>query len=194
MDISRRNFLKAGAVASALGLGGAALAGCSSPSSASESKAKAKDSAEYDPMAWLGEAPDLTPEQCDETVETEVLVVGSALAGSMAAYGAVKNGAKVKVVFPVEGAIFPGESVQILKNCKHPENAKKFVDYMLSEKVQNAVGMNLTVRPLRKGATLADYMTPNDKIKLAPNYDEKWVSENKAKITKMFSEHMEKSL
>lgn len=32
MDISRRNFLKAGAVASALGLGGAALAGCSSPS------------------------------------------------------------------------------------------------------------------------------------------------------------------
>lgn len=27
----------------------------------------------------------------------------------------VKNGAKVKVVFPVEGAIFPGESVQILK-------------------------------------------------------------------------------
>ena len=99
-----------------------------------------------------------------------------------------------KVVFPVEGAIFPGESVQILKNCKHPENAKKFVDYMLSEKVQNAVGMNLTVRPLRKGATLADYMTPNDKIKLAPNYDEKWVSENKAKITKMFSEHMEKSM
>ena len=98
MDISRRNFLKAGAVASALGLGGAALAGCSSPSSASESKAKAKDSAEYDPMAWLGEAPDLTPEQCDETVETEVLVVGSALAGSMAAYGAVKNGAKVNVI------------------------------------------------------------------------------------------------
>lgn len=38
MDISRRNFLKPGAVASALGLGGAALAGCSSPSSASESE------------------------------------------------------------------------------------------------------------------------------------------------------------
>ena len=106
----------------------------------------------------------------------------------------VKSGAKVQVVFPVEGAIFPGESVQILKNCKHPENAKKFVDYMLSEKVQNAVGMNLTVRPLRKGATLASYMTPTDKIKLPPKYDEKWVSENKAKITKMFSEHMEKSM
>ena len=52
----------------------------------------------------------------------------------------VKEGAAVEVVFPKEGAIFPGESVQILKDCKHPENAKKFVDYMLSEKIQNAVG------------------------------------------------------
>ena len=97
MDISRRNFLKAGAVASALGLGGVALAGCGSPSSSKEEKA-ATASADYDPMAWLGDAPALTPEQCDETVETEVLVVGSALAGSMAAYGAVKNGAKVNVI------------------------------------------------------------------------------------------------
>ena len=49
----------------------------------------------------------------------------------------VKDGAAVEVVFPKEGAIFPGESVQILKNCKHPENAKKFVDFMLSEQVQS---------------------------------------------------------
>ena len=45
----------------------------------------------------------------------------------------VKDGAPVEVVFPKEGAIFPGESVQILKNCKHPENAKKFIDFMLSD-------------------------------------------------------------
>ncbi|MEG0831291.1 MAG: hypothetical protein RSF75_02970, partial [Acidaminococcaceae bacterium] len=66
--------------------------------------------------------------------------------------------------------------------------------YMLSEKIQNAVGQNLTVRPLRKDAKLADYMTPANKIKLVPNFDEKWVSENKGKITKLFSEHMEKSM
>lgn len=106
----------------------------------------------------------------------------------------VKNGAAVEVVFPKEGAIFPGESVQILNNCKHPENAKKFVDYMLSEKVQNAVGTNLTVRPLRRDAKLADYMTPMSEIKLFDNYDESWVSENKTKISEIFSEHMEKSM
>lgn len=106
----------------------------------------------------------------------------------------VKNGAPVEVVFPKEGAIFPGESVQILKGCKHPENAKKFVDYMISEKTQNAVGMNLTVRPLRKNTNLASYMTPMSDIKLFDNYDEGWVSANKTKITQLFSKHMEKSM
>ena len=106
----------------------------------------------------------------------------------------VKEGAAVEVVFPKEGAIFPGESVQILKGCKHPENAKKFVDYMLSEKIQNAVGSNLTVRPLRKDAILADYMTPQSEIKLFDNYDEGWVAEHKVEITNLFSEHMETSM
>ncbi|HIU63980.1 MAG TPA: extracellular solute-binding protein [Candidatus Avacidaminococcus intestinavium] len=106
----------------------------------------------------------------------------------------VKNGAKVAVVFPTEGAIFPGESVQIIKNSKHPENAKKFVDFMLSEEIQSAIGKELTVRPLRKGVELADYMTPIDKIKLTSNYDEAWVAANKAEISKKFSEQLEKSM
>lgn len=106
----------------------------------------------------------------------------------------VKSGADVEVVFPKEGALYAPQSVQIIKNCKHPDNAKKFVDYMLSEKVQNLVGTTLTVRPLRQGAKLADYMTPADKIKLAPKFNEKWVSENKEKFTKTFTEHLEKTL
>lgn len=106
----------------------------------------------------------------------------------------VKEGANVEVVFPEEGTIFPGESVQIIKNCKHPENAKKFVDFMLSEKIQNKVGTELTVRPLREGAKLADYMTPQDQIKLISNYDEGWVATNKAAITSKFVEHLESSM
>lgn len=106
----------------------------------------------------------------------------------------VKEGANVEVVFPVEGTIFPGESVQIIKNCKHPENAKKFVDFMLTEKIQNKVGSELTVRPLREGAKLADYMTPQNQIKLIGNYDEGWVATNKATITNKFSEHLESSM
>ncbi|MBQ7417517.1 MAG: extracellular solute-binding protein, partial [Acidaminococcaceae bacterium] len=106
----------------------------------------------------------------------------------------VKSGAPVEVVFMKEGALYAPQSVQIIKNCKHPENAKKFVDYMLSEKIQNLVGTTLTVRPLRKNAKLADYMTPASKIKIAPKFNEKWVSENKDKFTKEFTKHLEKSM
>ena len=103
----------------------------------------------------------------------------------------VKNGAPVRVVFPKEGAIFPGESVQIIKDCKHPENAKKFVDYMLSQKIQEAAGKELTVRPLRKDVTLASYMTPMKDIALFPNYDEGWVAQHKNEIVAMWNKHLE---
>lgn len=106
----------------------------------------------------------------------------------------VKEGAAVEVVFPEEGTTFPGESVQILKDCKHPENAKKFVDYMLTEEVQNRVGTTLTVRPLREGAELADYMTPQSEIKLFDNHNEGWVADNKVNITDKFSEVLESSM
>lgn len=105
-----------------------------------------------------------------------------------------KNGAAVEVVFPADGSVFPGESVQIIANCKHPENAKLFVDFMLSEQVQSWVGENLTVRPLRDGIELADYMTPMSEITLASNYDEAWVAENKDAITKLYSEALENSM
>ena len=104
------------------------------------------------------------------------------------------NGASVRVVFAKEGAIFPGESVQIIKGCKNLENAKKFVDYMLSEKIQNLVGTTLTVRPLRENAGLADYMTPTVDIHLFENYSESWVAENKAEIVKMFTDHLEMAM
>lgn len=106
----------------------------------------------------------------------------------------VKEGANVSVVFPSDGAIFPGESVQIVKGAKNLENAKKFVDFMLSEEIQNKVGSTLTVRPLREGAELADYMTPVEEIKQFDNYDEGWVSQNKAAITERYTDVLENSM
>lgn len=105
-----------------------------------------------------------------------------------------QNGAPVDVVFPEEGAIFPGESVQIIKDADNLDNAKRFVDFLLSEDMQNKVGSELTVRPLREDTKLADYMIPTEDIELAKNYDEKWVSENKDEITKKFTEIVEQSM
>jgi fumarate reductase flavoprotein subunit len=44
---------------------------------------------------WLGEPPVLTLEQCQKTVEADVVVVGAALAGEFAAYAAILEGASV---------------------------------------------------------------------------------------------------
>ena len=87
-NISRRSLLKSGAAATA-----AAAVAAAAPAAA-----RADEAAAAKPEDWLGEPPALTVDDCVETVECEVLVVGSALAGSMAAYGAVKNGAKVVII------------------------------------------------------------------------------------------------
>ncbi|BAL01576.1 iron(III) ABC transporter iron(III)-binding protein [Oscillibacter valericigenes Sjm18-20] len=119
-------------------------------------------------------------------------VVGLTWEDPAAAY--VRDGVAVKVVFPEEGAILPGESVSIIKGCAHMNNAKKFVDYMLSEDCQNYVGQNLTVRPLRKDATLSEYLTPWNEITSIKSYDGNWVAENKGTITETYTEHMEASM
>ena len=99
MDLTRRNFLKAGAAAGLFGLGAASLTGCGTPETVGKEETSGEQSSnEYDDKSWLGEAPVLTPADCEETKECEVLIVGSALSGSMAAYGALKNGAQVTVI------------------------------------------------------------------------------------------------
>ncbi|MGN7286513.1 extracellular solute-binding protein [Shouchella rhizosphaerae] len=105
-----------------------------------------------------------------------------------------QSGAAVEVVFPTEGVVYPGQSIQIIKGTKNLENAKKFVDYVLSEEVQSRTGQELTVRPLREGVEVADYMTPQEEIKLFDEYDEMFIIENMDDITARYVEVLEGSL
>lgn len=52
----------------------------------------------------------------------------------------------LKVVYPEEGAVWLPSGVAIVKNCKNPENAKKFVDFLISEEGQ-ACYADTTIRP-----------------------------------------------
>lgn len=71
-----------------------AFIGCS-PQASSETKDADAASGASD---WLGLPPDLKPEDCVDTVETDIVVVGSALAGVMSAYSAMQNGANVTMI------------------------------------------------------------------------------------------------
>jgi len=97
----------------------------------------------------------------------------------------------VKVVYPKEGVIFPGQSVQIVKNAPHLEAAQKFVDYVLSEEVQTAVAAELNLRPLRAGIPVNSKMIPNEEIKLFDTYSAAYIAENKPKIVNTYIEHVE---
>lgn len=92
MEMNRRRFV-AGATAAA----GLSLAGVGSAMAAA---------ADFDPSvtasvednAWLGEAPQINDDQCVETVDCDVLVIGSGGSGTTAAVSAALEGAQVLVV------------------------------------------------------------------------------------------------
>ena len=100
MSMDRRSFVRgAGAAVAAGALAGTALAEEAAPSWSNVSiDASQFEAEEREIPSWVGEAPAITPEDCVETVETDVLVVGSALAGCLSAYSALNNGAKVVMI------------------------------------------------------------------------------------------------
>ena len=79
----------------------------------------------------------------------------------------IKDGAtNIKVVYPVEGTVFLPAQIGIVKNAKNVENAKAFVDFMLSEDAQRFLAENTTSRNVREVEYKNDVMTPLADIKL----------------------------
>ncbi|MBJ6360051.1 ABC transporter substrate-binding protein [Paenibacillus sp. GCM10012307] len=99
----------------------------------------------------------------------------------------VKDGAPVKVVFPSEGAVFLDAGAGIVKGAKHEDNAKQFLDFLISQAGQDALGQETTNRPLRADAQISDFMTPITDIKVIDE-DVKYVAENKKAIVERYME------
>lgn len=99
----------------------------------------------------------------------------------------VKDGAPVKVVYAKEGVIYNDATIQIINGAKHPENAKKFIDYVISAEVQDLMGTELCNRAVREGAKVGAHMVPIDDIKVINN-DKEWTVENKQYLVEKFTE------
>lgn len=69
----------------------------------------------------------------------------------------VSQGANVSIVYMDEGTVFTPTTLGIFKDCKHLENAKKFVDLVLSQEVQNILCKDLCLRPIRDDVDYPDY-------------------------------------
>lgn len=77
------------------------------------------------------------------------------------------KGAPVEFVFPSEGVSAVTEPVAILSTSKNAEAAKKFVDYVLSEKGQEGF-LKLGYIPARNGMPVPEGFPARDTIKVLP--------------------------
>lgn len=67
---------------------------------------------------------------------------------------AKKEGYPVDFIFPKDGSMVADNSMAIVKGAKHPELAKKFVDFILGDEMQ-ALGAEYLYIPVKKGVVEA---------------------------------------
>jgi len=91
-----------------------------------------------------------------------------------------RAGADLKVVYPIEGTSKVPSPIAIVKGAKNLENAKLFVNFILSKEVQSKLG-EVNRRSVRKDLQLPSFMVANDKLGDVP-YDTEWIGANKDRI------------
>ncbi|PXX80578.1 ABC transporter substrate-binding protein [Dielma fastidiosa] len=99
----------------------------------------------------------------------------------------VRDGAPVKIVYPVEGSVYLPATTGIIKNAKNMENAQLFVDFITSKEVQDIYGTTLTNRPVLKEVEVADFMTPMDEI-VRIEEDREYVNSHKDEIVEKYKD------
>lgn len=99
----------------------------------------------------------------------------------------VKDGAtNIEIVYPKEGSVFLPAGSGIVKGAKNMDNAKLFIDFLLSEEVQNIFGETLTNRPVRIGAKTGSHMKDYSTLPLIFE-DMEYVFTNKKQIVERYT-------
>lgn len=99
----------------------------------------------------------------------------------------IKDGAPVEIVYPEEGTLFSASTAGIIKNCPNMDNAKLFMDFILSQEIQSVFGSELGNRPVNKDAKLADSLTPTASIKTVI-LDQGYINEHKDDVVNRFKD------
>ena len=90
----------------------------------------------------------------------------------------VADGAPVKLVYMKEGVISKPDGIYIIKNAKHRENAKKFIDFITSKEAQSIITSQLHRRSVRDDVDPPVGLLPKDQIKIIDD-NEQVVEKNK---------------
>ncbi|CRH90681.1 2-aminoethylphosphonate ABC transporter substrate-binding protein [Chlamydia trachomatis] len=98
-----------------------------------------------------------------------------------------KSGANVSIVYPKEGTVFVPSSVAIVKHAPAMEEAKLFINFMLSRDVQNAFGQSTSNRPIRQDAQTSHDMKALETITTLKE-DYAYVTKHKKKILSTYNQ------
>lgn len=90
----------------------------------------------------------------------------------------VADGAHVKLVYMKEGVISKPDGIYIIKNAKHMENAKKFIDFVTSKEAQTLITQKLHRRSVRDDVPAPAGLEEKSEIHII-NDDEQVVNQNK---------------
>lgn len=123
--ISRRDFLK-GTAASAAGMAAMTLLGGCTSQECPTVEPCVCEPTNTDIPAWLGVEPEIKAEEILETVETEVVVIGSGTAGWPAALSAAEEGAKVILVERNASLFKPKDDIGAINSKLQQESIKQF--------------------------------------------------------------------
>lgn len=104
---------------------------------------------------------------------------------------AIQRGQPVKALYPDKGAIgtlLIPNTVALITGCRHPEQGKMLIDYLLSEEVETMLAFSESAQmPLRSGVKRPDYVPDIYEIK-AMKVDYGAIAENIEKSAKFCQE------
>jgi iron(III) transport system substrate-binding protein len=106
-----------------------------------------------------------------------------------AAYRYIAGGSKdVGIIYPQEGAFAAPEGTAMIKNCKHPEEAKAFTDYLLSREVEKEIFEKHYRRPARPDVVASVGLPKISEINLLKAFDSIESSSLEKEILKQWKE------
>jgi iron(III) transport system substrate-binding protein len=106
-----------------------------------------------------------------------------------AAYRYIAGGDKnVGIIYPADGAFMAPEAAGIVKNCPHPEEAKKFLDYLLSKEVVDEIFKEFSRRPARPDAADVEGLPALKAITLLKSFDPMEANSLEKEILKKWKE------
>ena len=99
----------------------------------------------------------------------------------------IEDGANVEIVYPEEGAVFLPASAAIVKDAKNMDMAQKFIDFIISQDIQNVLATTTTNRPVREDVETSESMKKFSEINTLQE-DMDYVSEHREEMIDRYSE------